>query len=105
MPDTPQARLAALGLTLPEPMQTANLPFELIRITGNHAYLAGHVPLAVDGSLAHPLGKVGADLTADGDQRFAQPVELLPRLALGGLDHQSPGHWPAHGRCVEAVVH
>ena len=90
MPDTAQARLAALGLTLPEPMQTANLPFELIRITGNHAYLAGHVPLAVDGSLAHPLGKVGADLTADEGYQAARAVALgffaTIHQAVGSID-------------------
>jgi enamine deaminase RidA (YjgF/YER057c/UK114 family) len=71
-------------------MQTANLPFELIRIDGNHAYLAGHVPLAVDGRIAKPLGKVGDELTAEQGYEAARLVALgflaTIRQAVGSLD-------------------
>ena len=84
------ARLKELGLTLPKPMQTANLPFELIRVDGNHAYLAGHVPLAADGSLAKPLGKVGAELTQEQGYEAARLVALgflaTIEAHLGSLD-------------------
>lgn len=90
MADTPEARLAALGLTLPQPMQTANLPFRLIRIEGHHAYLAGHVPLAADGTMAKPLGKVGAEVTAEQGYAAARQVALgflaTIRQAVGSLD-------------------
>jgi len=73
---TAEERLAALGLVLPAPMQTANLPFELIRIDGDHAYLAGHVPLSADGGLAKPLGKVGRELSAEQGYAAARQVAL-----------------------------
>ena len=76
MADTPESRLKAMGIRLPTPMQTANLPFELIRIDGDHAYLAGHVPLGLDGSLAQPLGKVGKDLTVEQGYQAARQVAL-----------------------------
>ena len=90
MADTAEARLAALGLTLPAPMQTANLPFELIRIDGRHAYLAGHVPLASDGAMAKPLGKVGGEVTPEQGYEAARLVALgflaTIRQAVGSLD-------------------
>ena len=54
-------RLDELGITLPEPMNTANLPFQLATVIGNRVVRSGHVPIAQDGSLAKPLGKVGGD--------------------------------------------
>jgi enamine deaminase RidA (YjgF/YER057c/UK114 family) len=88
---SPEQRLLELGLSLPEPMQTANLPFELIRIHGEHAYLSGHVPLAADGGLAKPLGKVGGALNLEQGQEAARLVALgllaTIRQAVGSLDH------------------
>lgn len=58
-----EAKLAALGLVLPAPVKTpagVRLPFASVRIRGNRAYIAGHGPQNPDGSLAQPLGKVGA---------------------------------------------
>lgn len=90
MPDTAEKRLAALGLELPQPMQTANLPFELIRIDGRHAYLAGHVPLAMDGSMARPLGKVGGEVSPEEGYTAARLCALgflaTIRQAVGSLD-------------------
>ncbi len=90
MADTAEDRLKALGLELPAPMQTANLPFELIRIDGSHAYLAGHVPLAADGSMAKPLGKVGAEVSQEEGYNAARLVALgflaTIRQAVGSLD-------------------
>lgn len=90
MADTAEDRLKALGLELPAPMQTANLPFELIRIDGRHAYLAGHVPLAADGGMAKPLGKVGAEVSQEEGYNAARLVALgflaTIRQAVGSLD-------------------
>jgi len=88
--ETAEQRLAALGLELPQPMQTAGLPFQLIRIHGRHAWLAGHVPLAADGGLAKPLGKVGAGVSQEEGYAAARQVALgflaTIRQAVGSLD-------------------
>ena len=73
---TPEKRLIELGFTLPTPMNTGNLPFDLVRLDGNRAFLSGHVPLAEDGSIAKPLGKVGSDLTPEQGYTAAQRVAL-----------------------------
>ena len=90
MSQSAEQKLTSLELVLPQPMQTANLPFELIRIDGQHAYLAGHVPLAADGSLARPLGKVGAELSVEEGYTAARSVALgmlaTLRQELGDLD-------------------
>ncbi len=90
MAHSPQQRLDELGLVLPEPMQTAKLPFELIRIDAGHAYLAGHVPIAMDGSLARPLGKVGEEVSTDAGYQAARQVALgflaTIEQAVGSLD-------------------
>jgi hypothetical protein len=41
------------------------LPFSWVRVRGNRAYISGHIPLNEDGSIAHPLGKVGAEVSAE----------------------------------------
>ncbi len=83
-------RLTELGWRLPHPMQTGNLPFDLVRIDGNRAFLSGHVPLADDGSVAKPLGKVGGELTPEQGFEAAQRVALgmfaSLHQALGDLD-------------------
>ena len=87
---TPEDRLAELGFTLPLPMNTGSLPFELVRLDGSRIFLSGHVPLADDGSMAKPLGKVGSDLTAEQGYVAAQRVALgfftSLKEALGELD-------------------
>lgn len=63
---TVEDRLAALGYALPEPLKLppgVTLPFPWVRIVGSRALISGHGPTTADGSLARPLGKVGADLT------------------------------------------
>lgn len=87
---TPTERLAKLQLTLPEPMQTASLPFDLARLDGQMLYLSGHVPTNPDGSLAQPLGKVGAEITPEQAYAAARAVGLglLSTIvaAVGSLD-------------------
>jgi len=88
-----EQRLAALGLVLPPPMQTPSgvvLPFPWVRIHGNRVFVSGHGPLAADGSLAKPLGKVGAELTQAQGYEAARltALAILSSLkqALGELD-------------------
>lgn len=88
--ETPEQRLARLNLRLPAPMQIGNLPFSLVRIDGDRALLSGHLPLADDGSIAPPLGKVGAELTAEQGKEAARRAALALlaslRRSLGDLD-------------------
>jgi enamine deaminase RidA (YjgF/YER057c/UK114 family) len=88
--ETPEQRLARLKIRLPPPMKTGNLPFSLVRVDGDRALLSGHLPLADDGSIAGPMGKVGAELTAEQGHEAARRVALgmlaSLRHALGDLD-------------------
>lgn len=72
----PYAKLAELGLKLPEvtPPVAAYLP--AVR-SGNHVYVSGQVPV-VDGKLL-AAGKVGAEISAE------QAKELAARCALNAL--------------------
>jgi enamine deaminase RidA (YjgF/YER057c/UK114 family) len=86
-------RLATLGLALPPPMQPPPgivLPFPWVRVFGNRAFVSGHGPVAADGSLAKPIGKVGTDLTQEQAYTAARltGLAILSSLqqALGDLD-------------------
>jgi enamine deaminase RidA (YjgF/YER057c/UK114 family) len=88
-----EARLKELGLVLPEPLRTPpglKLPFPWVRVYGDRAYVSGHGPQNPDGSLAEPLGKVGADLTVDEGYHAARLVALSIlgslKRELGDLD-------------------
>lgn len=95
---TVEARLAALGYVLPEPLQLppgVALPFPWIRIVGSRAIISGHGPTAVDGSLAQPLGKVGAEVTEEEAYLAARLTGLAIlgslKRELGSLDRIA--HW------------
>lgn len=88
-----EAKLEDLGLVLPDPMQVPpglRLPFAWVRVRGNRAYISGHIALNSDGSVAQPLGKVGAEVTADEGYQSARRVALAHlaslKRALGDLD-------------------
>ena len=88
-----EARLAALGLTLPPPVvipSHVRLPFAFVRVSGNRAYISGHAPLDSDGRVARPLGKVGSELTIEQGYEAARltTLSILGSLqrALGDLD-------------------
>jgi enamine deaminase RidA (YjgF/YER057c/UK114 family) len=88
---TIEERLAELGLELPAPLAAppgVDLPFELVRVSGGHAYISGHV--AMDGSEVLFHGKVGADVTVEQAQQAARATGLSMLTALkqelGDLD-------------------
>jgi enamine deaminase RidA (YjgF/YER057c/UK114 family) len=88
-----EERLRELGLVLPEPFQGPTgrpYPFSWVRVRGNRAYVSGHLPLAPDGSLAEPLGKVGAEVTPEQAKEAARLAALAAfaslQRALGDLD-------------------
>jgi enamine deaminase RidA (YjgF/YER057c/UK114 family) len=83
-----ERRLAAAGLVLPPPLQPPPgivLPFRFVRVLGNRAYISGHGPQNPDGSLAHPLGKVGRDLSVEQGHRAARLTALA---ILGSLQRE-----------------
>ena len=83
---TPEAKLASMGLTLPEiPKPMANyVPF---KINGSTLYLSGQVPRRNDGSMA--TGKVGRDVTVEQAYEHAKLVGLgllaAAKAAVGDL--------------------
>ncbi len=91
-----ESRLRDLGLQLPEPLilpPGVILPFPWVRVHGNRAYISGHGPQNPDGSLAGPLGKVGAEVTPE-QAHVAAGLVGLSMLAslkrqLGDLDRVS----------------
>jgi hypothetical protein len=74
--DTPEARLAALGLTLPEPPRPVANYVEAVR-SGILLYLAGHGPC----DLTHPVarGKVGRELTTEQASAARSPRSAFSR--------------------------
>ncbi|HEX4233381.1 MAG TPA: RidA family protein [Caldimonas sp.] len=63
-----EERCRELGLVLPQPLRLppgVALPFPWVRVAGNRALISGHGPTHADGSLAEPLGKVGAEVTPE----------------------------------------
>jgi enamine deaminase RidA (YjgF/YER057c/UK114 family) len=83
-----EARLSELGLVLPEAMQTPSsvrLPFTMVRVRGQRAYVAGHGPLNADGSLAGPFGKVPTDVSPE---QAYQSARLVGLAILGSLKRE-----------------
>jgi enamine deaminase RidA (YjgF/YER057c/UK114 family) len=85
---TPEERLAELGLVLPAPLQLppgVTLPFPWVRIVGSRAIFSGHEPTSTDGSLAYPLGKVGADVN---EEQAYLAARLTGLAILGSLTRE-----------------
>jgi enamine deaminase RidA (YjgF/YER057c/UK114 family) len=88
-----EAKLEELGLALPEPIKLppgVKLSFAWVRVHGNRAYVSGHGPLNPDGSIAGPLGKVGAEVSPEEGYQAARltALSVLSSLKreLGDLD-------------------
>jgi enamine deaminase RidA (YjgF/YER057c/UK114 family) len=59
-------RLEQMGLELPRPFAPpagVEFRFDLVRVSGDHAYVSGHGP--IDGSEVLVKGKVGQDVTVE----------------------------------------
>ena len=83
-----EQRLEILGLKLPAPLQLppgVALPFPFVRVVGTRALVSGHGPTNADGSLAHPLGKVGAEVTLEQGYEAARLTALA---ILGSLQRE-----------------
>lgn len=86
-------KLRKMGLALPAPMtlpEGMKLPFPWVRIRGDLAFVSGHGPQNEDGSMARPLGKVGADISVEQGYILARQTALSVlgslQRALGDLD-------------------
>jgi hypothetical protein len=89
-----EEKLKALNLSLPEPMRGTpdmKMPPSWIRVRGNRAFISGHAPQNLDGSIASPFGKVGShDITLEQGYQAARlaTLSILGTLKreLGSLD-------------------
>jgi enamine deaminase RidA (YjgF/YER057c/UK114 family) len=88
-----EAKLQELGLVLPGPLRAPNgvlLPFSFARVFDERVYIAGHGPQQRDGSVAPPLGKVGAEVSLEEGYEAARltALSILGTLKreLGDLD-------------------
>lgn len=83
-----EQKLEELGLELPGPVKTPPglmLPFAWVRVRGDRAYVSGHVPLNPDGSVAGPLGKVGAEVS---EEQGYEAARLAALSVLGSLKRE-----------------
>ena len=77
-----------MGLALPPPVIVPpgiRLPFALVRVRGNRAYIAGHSPQNPDGSIAGPFGKVDVDVLVT---EAYQSARLTALSMLGSLKRE-----------------
>jgi len=84
-------RLEELGLKLPRPFAAppgVEFKFDLVRVSGRHAYVSGHLPM--DGAEVLVRGRVGAELTVEEGYDAARLTTLSIlaslRAELGDLD-------------------
>ncbi len=85
---TPEARLRALGLTLPAAAPSPIGAFRNLRRSGDTVYVSGQGPVTAEGTLLR--GKVGEDVTTTEARDHARLVALnilaVLRDELGSLD-------------------
>ena len=91
-----EARLEELGLVLPPPPKLppdVRLPFAMVNVRGNIAFVSGHGPQNEDGTLSEISGKVGADVTMVEAYELARKTGLSMfaslKRELGDLDRIS----------------
>jgi enamine deaminase RidA (YjgF/YER057c/UK114 family) len=83
-----ETKLQSLGLTLPAPLKLppgVKIPFAWVRAYGDRVYVSGHGPLASDGSVLTPVGKVGADVSLEEACTAARAATLAVLSSLKGL--------------------
>jgi hypothetical protein len=87
-----ESKLGALGIVLPVPMQLPagiRMPFSWVRVRGKRAYISGHIALNPDSSIAHPLGKVGTEVSTEEGYQSARLVALAHLASLQRQDRQA----------------
>lgn len=98
MTATPDTRLAALNLTLPEvaPPAANYVPFV---VSGNHVFVAGQIPF-LNGQRGH-IGRLGAGLSVEQGQEAARACALN---ILAQVKASVGGDWGKVVRCVKLGV-
>ena len=88
-----EKRIAELGYQLPPPFPVPEAMsgyMAMARIVGDRCIVSGHAALNPDGSIAQPLGKVGADVTQEQAAHAAHLTALAMvstlKAELGDLD-------------------
>jgi len=79
------AKIAALGLVLPEPPVLppgVDLPFPWVNVRGDKAFVSGHGPQEPDGSLSGPFGQVGKDVSVETAKLSARKTALAILASL-----------------------
>ena len=84
-------RLEELGLELPQvfsPPPGIEFKFDLVHVSGDHAYISGHLPM--DGAEVLMTGRVGGEVTLEQGQEAARQTTLSIMASLqrelGDLD-------------------
>ncbi|WP_375550971.1 RidA family protein [Rhodophyticola porphyridii] len=112
---TPEERLAELGLQLPAAISLPpdlHLPFALINVRGDRVFVSGHPKQTSEGAIAGPYGKVGAELSTEEAALAARDIALsvlanlraeigpLSRVAgwsrVFGMINSAPGYDQQH---------
>lgn len=81
--ESPETRLARLGIEMPATAPTPIGAFRNVRRSGNLLFVSGQGPVAPDGSLHR--GKVGAEVSADSAREHSRLVAINILAALN--DH------------------
>jgi enamine deaminase RidA (YjgF/YER057c/UK114 family) len=88
-----EAKLAALGHALPEPLKLpegVTLPFSWINIRGDRAFISGHGPQNPDGAFSSPFGQLGDEVSIEDGKILARKTALSMLASLhrelGSLD-------------------
>ena len=97
-PNSPEARLAALNLVLPQvaPPAANYVPYV---VSGSHVFVAGQIPF-LNGEKLH-IGRLGAPLTVEQGQEAARACALN---ILAQVKAAAGGEWDKIVRCVKLGV-
>jgi enamine deaminase RidA (YjgF/YER057c/UK114 family) len=82
---TPEARLAAIGLELPDPVKPPpgiRVAMPWVNVRGDRAFVSGHFALERDGTPAGPFGRVGAEVSLDDGTTLARKTGLAMIASL-----------------------
>ncbi len=89
--DTIYSKLDTFGLKIPKKLQVppnTKTPSTWVRIRGDKAYISGHGPQNLDGSIAGPFGKVGSASHEISVEQAYESAKLVGLSILGSLKRE-----------------